>query len=170
MTWERHTVTHLLKYVLEPGVLISRLFCMQSSARRDATDRSISCPPCILAPYCHKRKDSTRHRNTNMIDEITSQSLARNTSKGSCNKKSQLTDLYEDKSIASEKTTKPLTNVTNSYVPQTDVHLYQFPASFYSCEVRLVLEEKGINYEEHDICIIGGVFDQYEPDYVRINP
>mmetsp|Transcript_1815 Transcript_1815/g.3281 ORF Transcript_1815/g.3281 Transcript_1815/m.3281 type:complete len:106 (+) Transcript_1815:168-485(+) len=105
-----------------------------------------------------------------MMDETTSPLLARNTSKGSCNKKSQLTDLYEGKSIASGKTTKPLTNVTNPHVPQTGVHLYQFPASFYSCEVRLVLEEKGIKYEEHNICIVAGVFDQYEPDYVRINP
>ena len=81
----------------------------------------------------------------------------------------QLTDLYEDTLIASGETTKPLTNLPNAHAPQTGVHLYEFPASFYSCEARLVLEEKGIEYEEHDICIIAGIFDQYEPEYVRIN-
>ena len=29
-------------------------------------------------------------------------------------------------------------------------YIYQFPASFYSGEARLVLEEKGIDYKEHD--------------------
>ena len=83
---------------------------------------------------------------------------------------SQLTDLYEETSLLESELTKPLTNKPNLYTPKKGVHLYQFPASFYSCEARLVLEEKSIDYEEHEICIVAGVFDQYEPSYVRINP
>ena len=85
-------------------------------------------------------------------------------------KSSQLTDLYEEASVVASETTKQLTNKPNQHAPQKGVHLYQFPASFYSCEARLVLEEKGVDYKEHDICIIAGVFDQYEPEYVRLNP
>ena len=85
-------------------------------------------------------------------------------------KPSQLTDLYEEASVLASETTKPLTNKPNPRAPQKGVHLYQFPASFYSCEARLVLEEKGVDYKEHDICIVAGVFDQYEPEYVRLNP
>jgi len=80
-------------------------------------------------------------------------------------KPSQLTDLYEEASVLA-----PLTNKPNQHAPQKGVHLYQFPASFYSCEARLILEEKGVDYKEHNICIIAGVFDQYEPEYVRLNP
>ncbi len=83
---------------------------------------------------------------------------------------SQLTDLYEDASVLATETTKQLMNNPNPNSPQNGVHLFQFPASFYSCEARLVLEEKGVDYKEHDICIIAGVFDQYEPEYVRLNP
>lgn len=105
------------------------------------------------------------------MEESTSLLSKTNSSNGRNDKKeSQLTDLYEDNSISSGETCKPVTNIPNSYAPQKGVHLYEFPASFYSCEARLVLEEKGIEYEEHDICIVGGIFDQYEPEYVRINP
>eukprot|EP00985_Skeletonema_marinoi_P033133 scaffold40551_cov153-Skeletonema_marinoi.AAC.1 len=85
-------------------------------------------------------------------------------------KPSQLTDLYEEASVLASETTKPLTSKPNQHAPQKGVHLYQFPASFYSCEARLILEEKGVDYKEHDVCIIAGVFDQYEPEYVRLNP
>jgi glutathione S-transferase len=79
-------------------------------------------------------------------------------------------DLYEDPSIADNKVLKPLTGVPNEYAPQEGVHLYHFCGSYYSHEARLLLEEKGVEYVGHDICIIGGCYDQYNPDYVRINP
>jgi tetrachloro-p-hydroquinone reductive dehalogenase len=79
-------------------------------------------------------------------------------------------DLYDDPSVANGEVTKPLTGVLNPHAPQTGVHLYLFSGSFYSHEARLLLHEKGVDYTEHFISIIAGLYDQYNPEYVRMNP
>ncbi len=48
------------------------------------------------------------------------------------------------------------------------IELYQAFQSTCSAKVRLVLEEKGIDYTEHDIDLMKG--EQFNPDYVKLNP
>ncbi len=118
----------------------------------------------LVALEIERKEMLTNNENTMVVASYS------DTDGGTSATPSQLTDLYEDADVLASETTKPLTNNPNPHAPQNGVHLYQFPASFYSCEARLVLEEKGVNYEEHDVCIIAGLFDQYEPEYVRLNP
>lgn len=46
--------------------------------------------------------------------------------------------------------------------------LYHNAASTCSQKVRLVLAEKGLDYESRDVDLIGG--GQHDPDYVKLNP
>lgn len=48
------------------------------------------------------------------------------------------------------------------------LELYHNAASTCSQKVRLVLAEKGLDYDSHDIDLIGG--GQHAPDYVKLNP
>ena len=79
-------------------------------------------------------------------------------------------DLYSDPAIAGDDVLNPLTGVHNEHAPQHGIHLYHFPMSFFSQLARLTLEEKQVGWFSHEIIIVGGVYDQYNPDYVRINP
>jgi glutathione S-transferase len=75
---------------------------------------------------------------------------------------------YDTKSISADDIDAPLTNVHASNVPQTGVHLYHFPLSFYSQIAQLALAEKNIRWVSHPVLIID--YEQYNPAYVRINP
>jgi hypothetical protein len=80
-------------------------------------------------------------------------------------------DPYADAStLENDDILKPLTGVPNEHAIQEGVHLYQISGSYFSQVARYVLGEKGIPYERHNILILAGLFDQYDPDYVRINP
>ena len=46
--------------------------------------------------------------------------------------------------------------------------LYHHGSSVCAAKVRLVLEEKNVNYEKHYLDILKG--DQFDPDYLKINP
>ena len=48
------------------------------------------------------------------------------------------------------------------------IALYHNAASTCSQKVRLVLAEKGLEYESHDVDLIGGA--QHDPEYVKLNP
>lgn len=48
------------------------------------------------------------------------------------------------------------------------IALYHNAASTCSQKVRLVLAEKGLDYESHDVDLIGGA--QHDPEYVKLNP
>jgi tetrachloro-p-hydroquinone reductive dehalogenase len=85
-------------------------------------------------------------------------------------KESIVTDLYDSSDVKNNEVTKPLTAMPNPYAPQTGVHLYHFSGSFYSGQARLLLEEKRVAYTEHPVSIILGIYDQYDPNYVRLNP
>jgi len=63
---------------------------------------------------------------------------------------------------------QPLTDEPCAAAPQTGVHLYHFSQSLCSQKVRQVLDEKGVRWEGHVILL--PAYEQYEPDYVRINP
>ena len=60
------------------------------------------------------------------------------------------------------------TDIPNPSAPQSGLHLYHFPLSSCSQKVRLILEEKGAKWTSHVILL--PAFEQYDPDYVRINP
>ena len=46
--------------------------------------------------------------------------------------------------------------------------LYHFPASTCSQKVRVVLAEKGVEFESHVVNLLTG--EQHSPDYVKLNP
>lgn len=48
------------------------------------------------------------------------------------------------------------------------IALYHNAASTCSQKVRLVLAEKGLDYESHEIDLMGGA--QHDPEYVKLNP
>jgi glutathione S-transferase len=48
------------------------------------------------------------------------------------------------------------------------IELYHFAFSTCSQKVRLVLEEKGIDFVSHEVNILGG--GQHDPEYVKLNP
>jgi glutathione S-transferase len=52
--------------------------------------------------------------------------------------------------------------------PSTGVTLYHFPLSLCSQKVRQVLEEKQVSWNSHVVLL--PAYEQYDPDYVRINP
>lgn len=48
------------------------------------------------------------------------------------------------------------------------IELYHFPFSTCSQKVRLVLEEKGLDFVSHEVNLMAG--GQHDPDYVKLNP
>lgn len=50
------------------------------------------------------------------------------------------------------------------------ITLYHFPPSFYSQIVRIVLAEKGINYESVMVAPAPPNYENYEPWYMKLNP
>ncbi len=77
---------------------------------------------------------------------------------------------YKDSpySAAEGAASAPLTEAECRAAPQSGVHLYHFPLSLCSQKVRQALEEKGVNWQSHVKLLQS--YEQYEPDYVRINP
>lgn len=77
---------------------------------------------------------------------------------------------YKDSpySTAEGAASAPLTEAECRAAPQTGVHLYHFPLSLCSQKVRQALEEKGVSWQSHVKLLQS--YEQYEPDYVRINP
>ena len=63
---------------------------------------------------------------------------------------------------------KCLTDQPNPSAPQEGVHVYHFVASLCSRKVRVMLALKGVAYESHHVVL--PAYQQYEADYVRINP
>jgi glutathione S-transferase len=61
----------------------------------------------------------------------------------------------------------PQTEVACSSAPQSGVHLYHFSMSLCSQKVRQVLEEAKVRWNSHVVLL--SAYEQYEPDYVRIN-
>jgi len=61
----------------------------------------------------------------------------------------------------------PLTDVDCPYAPQSGLHLYHFAMSLCSQKVRQVLEEAQVPWKSHHILL--SAYEQYDPDYVRIN-
>lgn len=72
-----------------------------------------------------------------------------------------------DKKIITQKY-PPLTDKSNALAPQRGVHLYHYPMSACSQLVRVALAHKDIDYVSHYVSL--GSFDQYSPQYVKINP
>ena len=48
------------------------------------------------------------------------------------------------------------------------LELYHHGSSVCAAKVRIVLEEKGLEYKKHYIDILKG--EQFNPDYLKINP
>ena len=48
------------------------------------------------------------------------------------------------------------------------MELYHFGFSTCSQKVRLVLAEKGLDFESHEVNLISG--EQHNPEYVKLNP
>ena len=63
---------------------------------------------------------------------------------------------------------KPLTDVTCKVAPQTGIHLFHFSQSLCSMKVRQALAENAVQWTSHHVLL--PAYQQYEPDYVRINP
>ena len=61
-----------------------------------------------------------------------------------------------------------LTDEPCDAAPQTGLHLYHFPISFFSQKARQALEETERPWTSHVIQL--SLCEQYDPDYVRINP
>ncbi|MDG1166041.1 MAG: glutathione S-transferase [Porticoccaceae bacterium] len=61
-----------------------------------------------------------------------------------------------------------LTDVSCQLAPQVGVHLFHFPLSLCSMKVRQALAENGVQWKSHPILL--PAYQQYEPNYVRINP
>jgi len=62
----------------------------------------------------------------------------------------------------------PLTDEPCANAPQEGVHLYHFAISLCSQKVRQGLDEKRVPYISHQILL--PAHEQYDPEYVRINP
>lgn len=75
---------------------------------------------------------------------------------------------YDTLTDRADEIEAPLTNVYSANVPQKGVHFYHFCMSFYSQLARLALEEKNVSWISHSVLIMA--YEQYDPDYVRINP
>ena len=63
---------------------------------------------------------------------------------------------------------KPLTDFKCKVAPQTGIHLFHFPLSLCSMKVRQALAENAVDWTSHLVLL--PVYQQYEPEYVRINP
>ena len=63
---------------------------------------------------------------------------------------------------------RELTDEQCDAAPQTGIHVYHLPMSFFSQKARQALEETERPWTSHVIQL--SLHEQYEPDYVRINP
>ena len=63
---------------------------------------------------------------------------------------------------------KPLTDFKCKVAPQTGIHLFHFSLSLCSMKVRQALAENAVDWTSHLVLL--PVYQQYEPEYVRINP
>ena len=81
-----------------------------------------------------------------------------------------MTDLDTLSAYSSEKmlALKPLTDVICKEAPQTGIHLFHFSQSLCSMKVRQALAENAVQWTSHHVLL--PAYQQYEPDYVRINP
>jgi glutathione S-transferase len=81
-----------------------------------------------------------------------------------------MTDLDTLSAYSSENmlALKPLTDVECAEAPQTGIHLFHFSQSLCSMKVRQALAENAVQWTSHHVLL--PAYEQYEPDYVRINP
>ena len=81
-----------------------------------------------------------------------------------------MTDLDTLSAYSSENllALKPLTDVECAEAPQTGIHLFHFSQSLCSMKVRQALEENDVQWTSHHVLL--PAYQQYEPDYVRMNP
>lgn len=81
-----------------------------------------------------------------------------------------MTDLDALSAYSSENmlALKPLTDVICKEAPQTGIHLFHFSQSLCSMKVRQALEENDVQWTSHHVLL--PAYQQYEPDYVRMNP
>ena len=63
---------------------------------------------------------------------------------------------------------KPLTDFRCDVAPQKGIHLFHFSHSLCSMKVRQALAENAVHWTSHLVLL--PAYQQYEPDYVRINP
>ena len=63
---------------------------------------------------------------------------------------------------------KPLTDSRCEVAPKKGIHLFHFSHSLCSMKVRQALTESGVDWTSHLVLL--PAYQQYEPDYVRINP
>jgi len=63
---------------------------------------------------------------------------------------------------------KPLTDFKCKVAPKTGIHLFHFSLSLCSMKVRQALAENAVDWTSHLVLL--PVYQQYEPEYVRINP
>ena len=63
---------------------------------------------------------------------------------------------------------KPLTDFKCKVAPRKGIHLFHFPLSLCSMKVRQALAENAVHWTSHLVLL--PVYQQYEPEYVRINP
>ena len=63
---------------------------------------------------------------------------------------------------------KPLTEFRCDVAPQEGIHLFHFSHSLCSMKVRQALAENAVHWTSHVVLL--PVYQQYEPEYVRINP
>ena len=63
---------------------------------------------------------------------------------------------------------KPLTDFRCDVAPQKGIHLFHFSHSLCSMKVRQALAENAVHWTSHVVLL--PVYQQYEPEYVRINP
>ena len=63
---------------------------------------------------------------------------------------------------------KPLTDFKCKVAPQKGIHLFHFPLSLCSMKVRQALAENAVHWTSHLVLL--PAYQQYEPEYVRINP
>ena len=81
-----------------------------------------------------------------------------------------MTDLDNLSAYSSERNLalKPLTDFKCKVAPQKGLHLFHFPLSLCSMKVRQALAENAVHWTSHLVLL--PVYQQYEPEYVRINP
>ena len=81
-----------------------------------------------------------------------------------------MTDLDNLSAYSSERNLalKPLTDFKCKVAPQKGIHLFHFPLSLCSMKVRQALAENAVHWTSHLVLL--PVYQQYEPEYVRINP
>ena len=81
-----------------------------------------------------------------------------------------MTDLNTRSAYSSGNTfaLKPLTDFRCDVAPQKGIHLFHFSHSLCSMKVRQALAENAVHWTSHLVLL--PAYQQYEPEYVRINP